>query len=222
MINSVKAMIESLSPSQQQDVLAWLRTRHPIHRIESVWRAPAEIILEAIDRASDLSKRGVLGLVAEAAFKVSVIDQLPRWRSEPVPGDAPFDFCIESEAARITIQVKRQRLERHVPKYYARGSPLYVVETQRTRSGTDASGISTRPYRFGEFDILAVSMQPATDDWTIFRFAPQRWLLPRPGHPGLLKVLQPVSLAANGDWTGDLEECIARAKSGVVRRVAEF
>ena len=38
---------------------------------------------------------------------------------------------------------------------------LYVVETQKTRAGTDNDGADTRPYRFGDFDILAVNMEPA-------------------------------------------------------------
>lgn len=41
---------------------------------------------------------------------------------------------------------------------------MYVVETPRTRGGKDlTSGEDTRPYRYGEFDILAVSMHPSTN-----------------------------------------------------------
>jgi hypothetical protein len=40
---------------------------------------------------------------------------------------------------------------------------MYIVETQRTRRGSDKkTRDSTRPYRFGEFDLLAVAMYPST------------------------------------------------------------
>lgn len=154
-----KSLLDSLPECDQVAILGWLRVRFPIHPLESRWGAPAEVILEAIARASDLSRRGVLGLIAEASFKVNVIDQLEGWTSTEILGDAAFDFCIGKGHEQFRIQVKRQRLESRVPKPYRRGSPLFVVETQRTRSGINASGESTRPYRFGDFDILAVSMQ---------------------------------------------------------------
>lgn len=39
---------------------------------------------------------------------------------------------------------------------------VFMTETQKTRTGTDGEENQTRPYRYGEFDILAVSMQPST------------------------------------------------------------
>ncbi|HMN97283.1 MAG TPA: hypothetical protein PKC43_12760 [Phycisphaerales bacterium] len=216
-----KSLLSGLSDDGQAEILAWFRARFPIHPLESRWGAPAEVILEAIARASDLSQRGVLGLIAEASFKVNVIDRLKGWTSIEIAGDAAFDFCISRGEEQFSIQVKRQRLERRVPKIYRRGSSLFVVETQRTRSGTDSAGESTRPYRFGDFDILAVSMQPSTDDWASFRFAPQRWLLPRASSPKLLRVMQPVSLAPNEDWSSTLLECLDRTRSQVSRRVSE-
>jgi hypothetical protein len=220
-IAEAKSLLSSLSDDGQTAILGWLRSRFPIHPLESRWGAPAEVILEAIARASDLSQRGVLGLIAEASFKVNVIDRLEGWTSTEIVGDAAFDFCIRRDDEQFRIQVKRQRLESRVPKMYRRGSPLFVVETQRTRSGTDSAGESTRPYRFGDFDILAVSMQPTTDDWASFRFAPQRWLLARANSPKLLRVMQPVSLTPNDDWSSTLLECLDRTRSVSIRRISE-
>lgn len=220
-VSAAIRLIESLSASDQRLVFARLRELHPIHTLEALWGASAEVILEAIARASDLSHRGVLGLIAEAAFKVNVIDRLEGWTNLEVPGDAAFDFLIEKGTEKVRIQVKRQRLERKVPKRRRRGSELFVVETQRTRTGTSSTGASTRPYRFGEFDILAVSMQPVTRDWSRFSFAPQSWLLPRPDDPTMLRVFQPVSLPENEDWAGSLQACIQRLRSGVRRTIAE-
>lgn len=216
-----KAVLSQLSESEQRELLAWLRSIYPIHALESRWGAPAEVILEAIARASDLSHRGVLGLIAEASFKVNVIDRLEGWGSSAPPADAAFDYEIARGTDRVRIQVKRQRTERRKLRPYRSGSSLFTVETQRTRSGKDAKGDSTRPYKFGEFDILAVSIQPATDDWTQFRYAPQRWLLPDSKRPTCLKVLQPVSLTVNSDWTGDFAECLDRLRTGGDRRIAQ-
>ena len=79
MSESIKPILDSLdrcTPDEQLRVLAWLRARHPIHTLEATFGTTAEVILEAIARASDLSQRGVLGLIAEASFKVNVIDRL--------------------------------------------------------------------------------------------------------------------------------------------------
>ena len=54
---------------------------------------------------------------------------------------------------------------RHYPQ------DMYVVEVQKTRGGFDPqTNEDTRPYRFGEFDILAVITHPSTHDWNRFLF----------------------------------------------------
>lgn len=225
MSDSVKQIVDVLdrcSPEEQRQVLAWLRARHPVHTLEGTFGTTAEVILEAIARASDLSRRGVLGLIAEASFKVNVIDQLTGWQSDPPIGDEPFDFRIRSGASIVRIQVKRQRLVRGEPMLFRRTANLYVAETQRSRKGVDTkSGEDTRPYRYGEFDILAVSMQPVTKDWSTFRFTLQRWLVPRADNPRYLQVLQPVSLTPNDDWADNLTTCLGWHTEGTNRRIRE-
>ena len=92
--------------------------------------------------------------------------------------------------------MKLQRLEKsrpklYYPRHYTEGS-LYVVEVQKARSGektikqplrgTDESlevkgtvTEQTRPYRFGDFDILAVNMHPSFGDWKSFRYTVASW-----------------------------------------------
>lgn len=206
----IKSLLDSRPPEEQREVLRWLRQKHPIHQLEADFGAPADVILEAISRASDLSRRGVLGLIAEAAFKVNVIDALEDWVDDQVVGDVPYDFQISKHDRRVRIQVKRQRLVRGQPMRYPGAPEFFVAETQRSRRGVDTeTGEDTRPYRFGEFDILAVCMQPATGDWTSFRFTLGSWLVPRAGQPSWIKVLQPVSLQPNRDWSSSLMESIA-------------
>lgn len=218
--SSILDALARCSPEEQREALAWLRARHPIHALEATFGTTADVILEAISRASDFSRRGVLGLIAEASFKVKVIDQLAGWQNHPPSTDEPFDFRIRSGAQVVRIQVKRQRLKAGNPMRYRGASDLYVAETQRSRKGVDAkTGEDTRPYRFGEFDILAVSMQPVTGDWGSFRFVPQAWLIPRPQNPNYLQVLQPVSLEPNDDWSDNLVTAIERQIRGESRRI---
>jgi hypothetical protein len=161
-------------------------------------------------------------ILAEAAFKVEVLDKLEGWREVTPPGTHAYDFAIQGAGAvTVTIQTKLQRKQSGKPFMYRipgkRGpaTAFYVVETQKSRKGTDrTSGESTRPYRFGEFDILAVSMEPATGDWSQFRFTPGAWLIPRPDEPKLIAIYQPVSLEPNEDWTDSLPTAIQWLQSG--------
>jgi hypothetical protein len=63
-------------------------------------------------------------------------------------------------------------------------------------------------YRFGEFDILAVNMHPATRDWNAFLFTLSKWLLPRHADAALIEIFQPVPDRPNEFWTASLEECL--------------
>jgi len=111
---------------------------------------------------------------------------------------------------------------------------MYVVEKQRTRGGkrlrqgdnNDGGEVAvqedTRPYRFGDFDILAVSMHPSTNVWTDFLYTVAAWLLPRPKEPQLLRVFQPVPPQPNDDWTDDLLEAIAWLRSGRSKKIQQY
>lgn len=205
----IKERILARPDADQRELLGWLRQKHPIHELEAEFGAPAEVILEAISRASDLSRRGVLGLIAEASFKVSILDRLEGWTDVDIVGDTSYDFLIRCAEREVRIQVKRQRLERGKPKHYPGCKAQYVAETQRSRTGKDRkTGEDTRPYRFGDFDVLAVCMQPVTGDWTNFRYTPAAWLVPRTDKPDRIKTLQPVSLEPNQDWTDSLATCL--------------
>ncbi|MGA9567581.1 MAG: hypothetical protein WBS19_18790 [Candidatus Korobacteraceae bacterium] len=81
------------------------------------------------------------------------------------------------------------------------------------------STTSTRPYKFGEFDILAVSLQPSTGNWTKFMYTVASWLLERPTDPALIEIMQPVSPVADGSWTDDLATCIEWLLGGEKKKI---
>jgi len=168
-VDEIKALLDNCNEEQRREIFHYLRSKIPIHPIEEKLNCSAEIILEAIARASDLTLRGIRGIIAEASFKYEVLDKLKGWKDVTPDGNDSFDFKIKDSKGAVTIQVKMQRRKEHRPMMADKALKIlpvgsYVVETQRTRGGKDLrTGENTRPYRFGEFDIIAVSMHPSTN-----------------------------------------------------------
>ena len=162
------------------------------------------------------------GIIAEAACKVEVIDKLDGWKDTTPPGQHVYDFRVQRGQHSVTIQTKLQRSEGGETLRATKGGlydpEQFVVETQKTRGG-EKNGKATRPYYFGEFDILAVAMKPSTGSWADFRFTVERWLVPRTDDRRLIAVYQPVSLKPNEDWTDDLKTAIRWLKSDVKKTI---
>ncbi|MGA3027198.1 MAG: hypothetical protein ABSF98_20760 [Bryobacteraceae bacterium] len=227
--DEVCRLIEQANEEERRIILAYLRERVPLHSIEAEWRTTAEEILTAIARSSDLTLRGIRGILAEAIFEKRLLPELERngWGAIKIVGDQSYDFLIERGEAQVRIQVKLQRKEKGAPKEYTHRSraslkcpprTVYVVEVQKTRSGVK-NGEKTRPYRFGDFDILAVNLQPATGSWERFAFTVGSWLLPRAKEPNLIEIFQPVSIVPDEYWTDDLSTCIEWFLGGTEKRL---
>ena len=217
------AEIEARSPAERQQIFDRLALTHAVHPLEKKWNVSASVILEAISRASDLTHRGVRGIIAEASFKVSVLDKLRGWSVEELVGDYPYDYAISDNAGKVRIQVKMQRRkggEAMTANQANRAFPstMFVVETQKTRGG-EKDGEKTRPYRFGDFDILAVSMAPSTNNWNNFMFTVANWLVPDPLDAKRINKFQPVAKEANEDWMNDLATCVGWLRSGTTKTV---
>ncbi len=227
--DEVCKLVDALSEEEKRIVLKYVRERVPPHPLEQKWGTTAEAILTAIARSADITRRGIRGILAEATFEQFFIPQLQSegWTSRANLGEQAYDFLIEKGDAKVTIQVKLQRKENGDPKEYAARSRktlscqyerLYVVEVQKTRTGKKA-GKATRPYHFGDFDILAVNMHTATGDWKRFMFTVGGWLLPRKSANDLIEIFQPVSICPDEFWTDDLEKCIGWFFSGEKKRL---
>ena len=225
----VYALIERANDDERRSILAYLRERLHLHPLEQEWSTTAEAILTAIARSSDLTLRGIRGILAEATFEKSVLPEMEHagWSAAKILGDQSYDFLIERAGRQVKIQVKLQRKERGAPKEYAARSradlncpegTMYVVEVQKTRSG-NRQGRATRPYRYGDFDILAVNLHPATTDWKRFVFTVGNWLLPRKAEPNLIEIFQPVPVVPDDSWTDNLNVCIEWFVEGSQRRL---
>jgi hypothetical protein len=224
-VDRIKDLLSRCTPEQREDIFAYLREEFAIHPLEARLHTPAEVILEAIARAGGLTLRMIRGVIAEAAFVVNVVEELSGWRNETPDGDLPYDFLLADDQGKVRVQVKLQRSRAHRPMmareaYRFLPPDMYVVETQRTRRGIRrATGGATRPYRFGEFDLLAVCLQPSTDRWDVFRYTVADWLLPGRSDPAELLKYQPVPAAANEDWTDTFETAVAWLRSGVRKTI---
>jgi hypothetical protein len=208
-LEEIYETISALPESLQQQLYKRLKQSVGLHPLEAEWNISADTILDAIARSADITRRGIRGTLAEASLKDYVLDSLEDWQDVTPTGDYPFDYLIRDGARDISIQVKNQRTEKGKPKLAAKVyGDAYVVETQKTRTGT-AQGKATRPYYFGEFDILAVCLHPSAGRWDTFHYTLGRWLLPhRNLGESVIATFQPVAKQPNDVWTDDLLTCI--------------
>src|SRR5690242_13775508 len=112
---NLKRLVDDCTTEEQAALLAYLRSRLPQHPLEKEWGVGAEVILSAISRSSDLTKRGVRGIIAEAIFERHVLAALKEWVAVRFLDDRPYDFLIGSGAKEVRIQVKLQRMKKQQP-----------------------------------------------------------------------------------------------------------
>lgn len=219
------ALLQSLSQDRRETIFQRLRHEFSIHPLEDEWNIPAEVILESIARGGDLTMRMMRGVIAETAFEMEVVAKLDGWQGERIESNLAYDFFLTDGKGPVKVQVKLQRCKDGRPARantgYRRFSPdMYYIEPQKTRKG-EKGGKSTRPYRFGEFDVLAASMWPSTQDWSKFMFTPANWLLPNPKDPACILKFQPIPMQPNDDWTDDFETCVEWFRAEQTKTIRE-
>lgn len=225
--NQIYELLNRCSAEERKTIFRHLRKEFTIHPIELKLNTEAEIILEAINKDDKgLTLRMIRGVIAEAAFDIEVVKKLENWKNETPRGDLPYDFLLTDNNRPVTVQVKLQRSKDSIPMRANQASKkfsqnLFVVETQKTRGGVDKStNENTRPYRFSDFDILAVCMQPSTGEWSTFYYTVSRWLLPRDEAQVLMQKFQPVAMSPNEFWTDDFQTCVEWLRSDVMKTIA--
>jgi hypothetical protein len=230
-LDELKHALDQCTNEQSAALLDYLRDRLPQHALEKEWGVGAEVILSAISRSSDLTKRGVRGIIAEAVFEGNVLGRLKGWEAVRFVEDRAYDFLLRrgtKEVREARVQVKLQRMLKQQPmlasqanRHYSKEH--YVVEVQKTRGGFDPqTNEDTRPYRFGEFDILAVNMHPSTRDWNNFLYTLSEWLIPRHPNTALIEIFQPVPPIPNSVWTESLETCLGWFIAGEKKRIIDI
>jgi hypothetical protein len=230
-LDNLRHLLDECTNEERGAVLDYLKARLPQHPLEAEWGVGAEVILSAISRSSDLTKRGVRGIIAEAVFERNVLAGLKDWDCVSFIDDRPYDFLIRSKDENprvVRIQVKLQRKLSQQPMRASQANRhypgnMFVVEVQKTRGGFDPqTNEDTRPYHFGEFDILAVNMHPSTGDWDRFLYTVCDWLIPRSPNAALIEIFQPVAPAPNDVWTAELETCLQWQAAHEPRRILDI
>jgi len=212
--------LDAASTQDRKLTFDTLRKEFPIHELEKEWNVEAELILAAIARASDFTQRGVRGVIAEASFAKYIVSPLLKrgWKDITSPGDKPFDFELTDVVGAVRIQVKNQRRLHGQPMLWKGVPGVYDAETDKSRKGKK-KGEDTRPYRFGEFDVLAVCMHPSTNDWSKFFYSVGTWLLPRRKDPSRIAAHQPIDPKAIDEWTDDFRTVVGWLRSGTKKTI---
>lgn len=199
-----------------------VRTRGKLmHPLELKLGVNSEVILNAIHNSSDLTQRGLRGIIAEHQLKNLVLDKLPApWFIMPVT-DTGVDFalCDGHGGHYVTLQCKMQTQRAGSPRCDKWGRPM--VETQKTRMrGIGKS--KTRLYCYNDFDILAVSLWPSTGDWERFIYAAATDLTPARRRPGSLAAWQTITTAPI--WHTSLPKVLAKVqgRQAIVQTRAEL
>jgi hypothetical protein len=135
-IEQIRQILNACNPAQRDEIIKLLRVEYRVHRIELAWNTSAEIVLEALARSGELTQRMFKGILAEAAFKVEVIDKLNGWEDITPSGTLAFDFVVRQAGEQVRIQTKLQRKQAGQPFMYRvpkqRGATtFYVAETQK-------------------------------------------------------------------------------------------
>lgn len=212
--------IASCSKEQKQEIFSHIRESIQLHKLEEHFNVRAEIILESIIRASDLTQRGIRGVIAETIFLTDLLPKAKNWDEEECVGNLSYDACAIKGAKKVRIQVKMQRKLRGEPM---KKGDNFVVEVQRTRTGS-RNGNQTRPYRFDEFDLLAVCMEPSVRRWSAFMYIPTSKLQPRKSNAALIDILQPVppySEGESGNWSGTLDAALEKFENATTSKDAK-
>ena len=106
-------ILAGCSESERRELFKALLATEQVHELEAMLKAPAAVILEAIHRAPELTRRMLRGIIADAAFARYTIPRLQAngWRDVTPPGNFAFDHLVEDSHGKISIQVKLQRSE---------------------------------------------------------------------------------------------------------------
>jgi hypothetical protein len=204
--NKLLLILKKCNKSQLDVLCKHLNIKPFTHPIEKLINVKAEILLNSLVRSSYITLNGIRGIIAESTFNDIVVKNSKRWRDIPAGAQNPYDFILEDDIGQVRIQIKLQRKVDNLP--WIRKDGCAVVETYRTRSGKTKEGESSRPYRYGEFDLLGVCMEPSEGTWESFLYIPQKYLECEKGNIKFLNKLQSVPLTPKDNWTASLDEAV--------------
>jgi hypothetical protein len=103
-VEAISKLIDECPEEDRRALKLYLQRLLP-HPLELAWGIDADTILSAISRSSDLTKRGVRGIIAEAVFVNEIVPAIAGsgWQPVDLSGDHPYDALLKKGelAARI-------------------------------------------------------------------------------------------------------------------------
>jgi hypothetical protein len=204
--NKLLLILKRCDKNQLEIIAKHLDIKPFSHPLEKLINVKAEILLDSLLRSSYITLNGIRGIIAESTFNSLIVKDSKRWKDIPAGAQNPYDFILEDNAGQVRIQIKLQRKVENLP--WIRTDGCAVVETYRTRSGKTKDGESSRPYRYGEFDLLGVCMEPSHGTWESFLYIPQKYLKSDKDNIKFLHKLQSVPLIPKDNWTTSLDEAV--------------
>lgn len=232
---NVQEILQNLSEQDAQVLYEKLKVKFGTHPLEEVIGMKADELMEIIStviKQNDMTWRMLRGVIAEMTWGVTEVKRHPQWRNNTPRGDLPFDFLVSDGHGDVTVQVKLQRSEGGKPMLFKKtpkfsSTKFFCVETQKTRGGkkrgdkAKATEEETRFYKYGEFDILAVSLMPSSEKWDDFIYTVADWLLPDPQDGKRIGKYQPVAIQPDDYyWTQDFNLAVSWLRQNIKRRLS--
>ena len=85
-VEQIKDLLVKCNREERQEIFRLLRKEFGIHPLETELNVQAEVILEAIHKSSDLTLRGIRGVIAQAAFDIYIANKLAGFQVVPIRG----------------------------------------------------------------------------------------------------------------------------------------
>lgn len=126
-LTTIRELLAQCSPEERAALFRELRAVHQIHEFEAVIGAPAEMILEAVHRAPELTRRMLRGVIADAAFRTFV-----------VPAVAPHGWQDIAQPNHVRIFQRRPR-QNQIAHVHAVVSGLVSPSRPNSRSSSCAN-----------------------------------------------------------------------------------
>src|SRR5262245_32629373 len=105
-IGDIETALRRGSREQRAEIFRLLRQEFTIHPLEDQLHARAEVILEAIHLAPEITLRMLRGVIAEAAFHVEVANRLRGWQVvSRVSAGVSYDALLTDGRGGVRVQV---------------------------------------------------------------------------------------------------------------------
>lgn len=119
-LDQIKSLLPALSQDQINELDQLVRQAKGPHPLEQRLNLDADSILDALNRAGELTYRNIRGVIAEAAFGRYILPKLNGFTIQDISEEESdrADYVVRDDGGSVGIQVKLQRSEKQEPLVY--------------------------------------------------------------------------------------------------------